>query len=169
MSDESMLRSVHPAMASMLYDAESMMDFKKRVDKLITNLNDSPAAPDKVSQEPVGRSHFGGDGGAWAEANGLSAAYTSVIDQLKDLSQLLADSLEGMGIAVVSSKHGYEGEDDDIRARMLQIQKNMKKHYNPELDPTAQQNKSQGQGPGSGSGKDQSTEQPGDTAGVVAQ
>ncbi|MFE3603073.1 hypothetical protein ACFXP3_17885 [Streptomyces sp. NPDC059096] len=169
MSDESMLRSVFPAMASLLYDAESMVDFKKRVDKLITNLNGSAAAPDKVGQEPVGRSHFGGDGGAWAEANGLSAAYQSVIDQLKDLSQLLADSLEGMGIAVVSSKHGYEGEDDDIRTRMLAIQKNMKKHYNPELDPMAPQNQTQGQDQGQAPSRDQPTEQPGDTAGVVAQ
>ncbi|MFF1959468.1 hypothetical protein ACFVWX_21110 [Streptomyces sp. NPDC058220] len=136
MSDEDALRRVNPAMASVLYDPESMVAFKKRVDQLIINLNGSAAGPDKVGAEPVGRGQFGGGGPGWIEAAGLSDAYTTVIDQLKQLSKLLADSLEGMGIAVVASKDGFGQLDDDIGRRMRAIQESAKEHYDPRRDPT---------------------------------
>lgn len=148
LTDEEALRRVNPVMASALYDPESMVKFKARIDQLIINLNGSPAGSKKVGAEPLGRGQFGGGGGAWAEAAGLSTAYETVIDQLKQLSKLLADSLEGMGIAVVASKDGFEGLDDDIRRRMRAIHASAEKHYDPRRDPTAQD-------PGSGKeGKD---------------
>ncbi|WP_267245236.1 hypothetical protein [Streptomyces sp. PR69] len=138
-ADERMLRMVNPALASMLYDPESMTSFKKRVDKLLVDLMGSPAAPDQVGASPVGRSQFGGGGGAWAEASGIFNAYENVITQLKELSQLLADCIEGMGIAVVSAKDGYQGMDDDVRRRMLAIRQRTEDRYDPERDPVAQE------------------------------
>ncbi|MFJ5225697.1 hypothetical protein [Streptomyces sp. NPDC088400] len=138
MTDEEALRRVNPVLASTLYDPQSMIKFKARIDQLIINLNGSPAGPKKVGAEPLGRAQFGGGDGAWAEAAGLSTAYETVIDQLKQLSKLLADSLEGMGIAVVASKDGFEGLDDDIRRRMRAIYASAEKHYDPRRDPTAQ-------------------------------
>jgi len=153
-TDEEVLRAVNPALASVLYEPESMSSFKARVDELIVKLNGSPAGPDKVAEEPVTRSQFGGE--AWAEAAGLFNAYDTVVDQLKQLSQLLADSMEGMGIAVRSSQVGYEDLEADIRRRMLAIHENTQKHYDPKLDPSAQE-EAKGQAPAQA--------QPGDTSG----
>ncbi|MFC5801586.1 hypothetical protein [Streptomyces formicae] len=136
---ERSLRAVNPAMASALYDPESMVSFKKRVDKLLTNLRESPAGPKQVEAEAASRDHFGGGRNGWAEAAGLSGAYDTVIEQLTKLSQLLADSMEGMGIAVVASKDGFEAMDDDIRRRMVAISKRTEKEYDFEKDPVAQQ------------------------------
>lgn len=130
------LRMVNPALASMLYDPESMTSFKKRVDDLLANLQGSPAAPKKWGDRQLTRSEFGGGDKAWAEAAGLFTAYDTVVSQLQQLSQLLADSMEGMGIAVRSSQVGYGNMDDDIRRRMASIHTHTKKYYDPKLDPT---------------------------------
>ncbi|MFK4596094.1 hypothetical protein RKD30_002761 [Streptomyces pristinaespiralis] len=138
-SDERQLRMVNPGLAAMLYDPESMTSFKKRVDDLIIKLNGSPAGPDKVAQEALKRGQFGGGGAYWAEANNLASAYGTVITQLKQLSQLLKDCMEGMGIAVVASKDGYQTMDDDVRRRMLAIHERTQQHYDPKRDPVAQE------------------------------
>lgn len=155
--DERQLRAVNPALASMLYDAESMVSFKKRVDQLLIDLGDSPAAPKQVGTAHTKRNHFGGGDGAWAEAAGLYASYELVVERLKELSQLMGDCLEGMGIAVVSAKNGYADIDDDIRRRMLAIQTHTQQHYDADRDPTAEPRPSADGTP---------TAQPGDTAGA---
>ncbi|MCX4823445.1 hypothetical protein OG883_26910 [Streptomyces sp. NBC_01142] len=169
-SDERQLRMVNPVMAAMLYDPESMGEFKKRVDKLVLDLNGSPAGPKKIGDDAIDRTQFGGGGNGWVEASGLFNAYDTVITQLKQLSQLLADCMEGMGIAVVASKDGYQGMDDDIRRRMLTIRQRTESKYDYEKDTVAQElarerakeqaEKNKAQQP---SGEAQ---QPGDTAGV---
>ncbi|MCH0540527.1 hypothetical protein I3F58_13280 [Streptomyces sp. MUM 203J] len=143
-------------MPGLTYDAESMVSFKNRVDKLLIELGDSPAAPQKMGADKMSRTHFGGGGGAWAEAAGLFTSYDTVVKQLKQLSQLMADCLEGMGIAVVSAKNGYDGTDGDVRQRMLAIQHNTQRHYDADRDPTAD-----GQTPAEGAPKTP----PGDGAG----
>ncbi|MEV4329658.1 hypothetical protein AB0K02_03825 [Streptomyces sp. NPDC049597] len=144
-------------MASMLYDAESMASFKRRVDRLLIDLGDSPAAPHQVGTAHTKRNHFGGGDGAWAEAAGLHTSYELVVDRLKELSQLMGDCLEGMGIAVLSAKNGYADIDDDVRRRMLAIQHHTQKHYDADRDPTAER-----QPPADGA----PATQPGDTAGA---
>ncbi len=168
-SDERQLRMVNPGLASMLYDPESMGEFKKRIDKLILDLNGSSAGPKKVDDEPVARAQFGGGGAGWIEASGLFGAYNNVITQLKQLSQLLADSMEGMGIAVTASKDGIEGLDDDIRRRMVAIHQRTEKHYDIDRDPVAQElakEQAKEQAGASANQQPSGETQQGDTAGV---
>ncbi|WP_149181473.1 hypothetical protein [Streptomyces sp. TRM49041] len=156
-SDERQLRAVNPGLASMLYDAESMVSFKKRVDKLLVDLGDSPAAPRQVGTPHIKRADFGGGDLAWSEAAGLFASYEIVVERLKELSQLMGDCLEGMGIAVVSAKNGYGAIDEDIRRRMLAIEHNTQRRYDPDRDPTADQRPTADGTP---------TAEPGDSAGA---
>ncbi|MCZ0979801.1 hypothetical protein O1L60_14300 [Streptomyces diastatochromogenes] len=105
------------------YSADSMAEFKKDVDKLITTLD----ATMKVTADPNGtvsvidRSKFGGGGAAWAEAQSAYAGYSKVRQSLVDLSKLLRDCLEGLGIAVVASQDGIEAMDEDIKLKMRGI------------------------------------------------
>lgn len=103
------------------YDSESMLEFKKGIDELIVMLTESPADPKKMAAEPVTRNQFGGGGDAWIEASGVFDAYNTVLKQLTALSGLLGDCLEGMGLAVVMSKNGFEQTDDDIKYRIAEI------------------------------------------------
>jgi hypothetical protein len=68
----------------------------------------SEAGPGKVGEEPLAGHQFGGGDGSFAETSGLFAAYNTVITELETLSKLLSDSMEGMGIAVLAARKGYE-------------------------------------------------------------
>ncbi|MER5882873.1 hypothetical protein ABT160_03505 [Streptomyces sp. NPDC001941] len=138
-ADERQLRMVNPAMASALYDPESMADFKVRVDKLITELKKSPAGATNVGADPMVRPQFGGGGASWHEAHGVFGAYDTVIKQLEKLSGLLHDCLEGMGIAVLASKDGFEGLDEEQRRKMALIHQRTETYYDYDRDPVAQQ------------------------------
>ncbi|MFF2573572.1 hypothetical protein [Streptomyces sp. NPDC058084] len=106
---------------ALLYNSESMMEFKKGVDEMIVDLLASPAAPKTMGSDQVARSQFGGGGAAWIEANEIFSSYKDVLAELTRLSGLLSDCLEGMGIAVGISKNGMEETDADIRSKMLAI------------------------------------------------
>ncbi|MFF9428960.1 hypothetical protein [Streptomyces sp. NPDC014746] len=106
---------------AVVYNTESMSEFKTSIDGLIEMLTGSEADKSKVSSDPVTRAKFGGGGGAWGEAVGIFDSYDSVIKQLTQLSGLLQDCLEGLGIAVVASKDGFEQMDDDIKQKMINI------------------------------------------------
>ncbi|MEV6328294.1 hypothetical protein [Streptomyces sp. NPDC051909] len=106
---------------ALLYNSESMLEFKRGVDELIADLLASPAAPKNMKADQVARGQFGGGGAAWIEANEIFTSYKSVLAELTRLSGLLSDCLEGLGIAVGISKNGMEDTDEDIRAKMLDI------------------------------------------------
>ncbi|MEF9883206.1 hypothetical protein [Streptomyces sp. P9-A4] len=103
------------------YSADSMQKFKQRVDELILELNGSDASSGELKTAPVSRAQFGGGGAAWSEAQGAYAAYDETLGRLVALSGLLKDCLEGLGIAVVASKQGFEAMDDDIKRKMIEI------------------------------------------------
>ncbi|MBX9424955.1 hypothetical protein [Streptomyces lateritius] len=103
------------------YSADSMETFRKGVEGLIEQLQGSAAGPGKLKADPVTRTQFGGGGAAWGEAQGAYAAYDGTLSRLVELSGLLSDCLEGLGIAVVASKNGFEEMDDDIKRKMIQI------------------------------------------------
>ncbi|MGW6967455.1 hypothetical protein ACWGET_25795 [Streptomyces zaomyceticus] len=108
------------------YSADSMETFRKDVQGLIDQLSGSEASADKIKTETVTRDKFGGGGAAWAEAQGVYAAYDAVLGRLVDLSVLLSDCLEGLGIAIVASKNGIEEMDDDVKRRMIEIHQRTK-------------------------------------------
>lgn len=121
--------------ADVITELSSFQTFKKRVDQLIIDLKDSDAGPGKVGQEQLVRAQFGGGNGEWPEAVGLFTAYETVITELENLSKLLSDSMEGMGIAVMASHKGYQNIDLDIRDRMVAISTETTEHYGGAYEP----------------------------------
>ncbi|MER7539131.1 hypothetical protein ABTX77_30750 [Streptomyces sp. NPDC097704] len=103
------------------YNSESMSEFKTSIDGLIEMLTASEADKGKMKADPVTRGKFGGGGAAWGEAASVHESYDTVLKQLTDLSGLLQDCLEGLGIAVVASKDGFEQMDDDVKRKMINI------------------------------------------------
>ncbi|MFJ8658628.1 hypothetical protein [Streptomyces sp. NPDC093795] len=103
------------------YNSESMTEFKASIDGLIEMLTSSEADTGKMKADPVTRNQFGGGGAAWIEAHGVYDSYNAVLAQLTDLSGLLKDCLEGLGIAVVASKDGFEQMDEDTKRKMINI------------------------------------------------
>lgn len=132
---DSVFDSARDAATDLVTELSSITAFQKRVDQLISDLKDSDAGPGKVGQEQLVRTQFGGGNGEWAEAAGLFTAYETVITELENLSKLLSDSMEGMGIAVLAAHKGYQNIDLDIRDRMAAISAETTEHYGGAYDP----------------------------------
>ncbi|WP_327729342.1 hypothetical protein OG250_25645 [Streptomyces sp. NBC_00487] len=132
---DSAFDSARDAATDLVTELSSITAFQKRVDQLISDLKDSDAGPGKVGREQLVRTQFGGGNGEWAEAAGLYTAYETVITELENLSKLLSDSMEGMGIAVLAAHKGYQNIDLDIRDRMAAISAETTEHYGGAYDP----------------------------------
>ncbi|MFJ1605293.1 hypothetical protein ACIOHS_18285 [Streptomyces sp. NPDC088253] len=98
-------------------EGETLTTFKKRVDDLLTQLEESKAAPRRIADGalPTGRL------GNFDEADALHTAYTRVHTRLENLSKLLALQIEGLVVTVDASKSGYHNLDDDVRVRLSRI------------------------------------------------
>ena len=101
--------------------AEALKTFKKRVDGVLQDLEDSKASRSKVSEQRVSRASFGGSGG-FAEADGLYTQYNRVHKELTELSQTLKDQIEAMQIAVHGADVGFDNLEEDVRRRFWAIQ-----------------------------------------------
>ncbi|MFI7383044.1 hypothetical protein [Streptomyces sp. NPDC049813] len=134
------------AAADIVTELESFTAFQQRVDQLIKDLKASPAGPTKVGQEAMARSKFGGGHKGWHEADTVFTQYDTVIADLENLSKLLSDSIEAMGIAVMASHKGYENVDLDVRRRMAAISAETTHHYGGAYVPEHPHEKSGGSG-----------------------
>ncbi|MFF9818351.1 hypothetical protein [Streptomyces sp. NPDC014006] len=113
----------------------ALKDFKRRVDALLRELDESEAASGKVGEDRLPRAHLGS--ADFKEAQFLYDSYTIVHDELENLSKALSTQLEGMGLAVHASRVGYANLDDAIKARMRAINAEAEKYYDPDRDPYA--------------------------------
>ncbi|MFD7179806.1 hypothetical protein ACFV90_07250 [Streptomyces sp. NPDC059904] len=150
------------AVGEVVTELESFTKFQQRVDQLIKDLKESPAGPKQVGQEALTRTKFGGGTKGWHEADGLSSQYDTVITDLENLSKLLSDSIEAMGIAVMASHKGYKNVDMDVRRRMAAISAEAAHHYGGEYDPEKEKRESEGKSKGA-AGADGSDEPEKDT------
>lgn len=130
------LSGVNPAMALDIQHS-AMAGFKKRVDELLRELDDSEAAPAKVGRDRLPRAELGSP--EFKEAQFLYDSYAIVHDELEKLSKALGAQIEGMGLAVQASRVGYENLDADIKARMKAVNAEAEKYYVVERDPYADQ------------------------------
>ncbi|WP_411158595.1 hypothetical protein [Streptomyces sp. TRM68416] len=126
------LAHVNPAMALDIQH-NAMKEFKKRVDQLLTELDTSEAAPGKVGADRLTRAHLGS--ADFKEAQFLYDSYAIVHDELENLSKALGTQIEAMGLAVQASRVGYENLDEDIRARMKEVNAEAEKYYVVGRDP----------------------------------
>ncbi|MGY0024353.1 hypothetical protein ACVHNB_35990 [Streptomyces sp. YJ-C3] len=131
----SVVEAAKDAAGDIVTELESFTKFQQRVDQLIKDLRESQAGPKKVGQEALERVKFGGGHKGWHEADGMFTQYDTVIADLESLSQLLSDSIEAMGIAVLASHKGYENVDMDVRRRMVAISSETKRHYGGDYVP----------------------------------
>lgn len=126
------LYAVNPQMALKI-EAEKMKAFKTRVDDLLIELDGSEAAPGKMGDDRLRRAQLGAP--ELGEAQFLFESYAVVHDELTKLSKVLGAQIEGMGLAVQTSRVGYEDIDDDIRARMKAINAEVESYYDKNRDP----------------------------------
>lgn len=120
--------------ADLKVEAETLASFKSRIDKILIDLEESPAAKGKISDQTVAHAAFGAEFSAAAD---LAGAYEKLHARLEKFSKTLGDQLEALGIAVQISDRGYESIDAEQAARLSAIQDRTAKYYGPNSDSQA--------------------------------
>ncbi|MCF3961725.1 hypothetical protein [Streptomyces fuscigenes] len=110
-----------------------MKKFKKDVDGLLVELHGSQAAPTRVGQDRMQRTHLGGEG--FHEAQFLYASYDNVHTELENLSKTLGLQIESMSLAIETSGKSYNDLDEDIKSRMHKLNSEIEAQYHPDRDP----------------------------------
>ncbi|MFF5444414.1 hypothetical protein [Streptomyces sp. NPDC012888] len=118
-------------------EKQSMVEYRKRVDKLLDQLKGSDADHGRFAEGTLGS---GALGKGFSEAEDLHTAYNKVRAEMENLSKVLADQIEALSIAIEASRVGYDNMDEDVKARMRAIQKRAEAAYVPDRDPGAKAN-----------------------------
>ncbi|MGW7520348.1 hypothetical protein ACWGJ2_32685 [Streptomyces sp. NPDC054796] len=138
---------------------DSLLTFKKRIDGILKDLENSPAAKNAVAGQQIPRSSLSGGATPFEEADGLFRKYNEVHEALTSLSQTLGDQIEAVGIAVHGAHVGFGNLDDDVRRRFWEIQ--TRTHERAEEERRRRERDAQDHGrPGDDKGKGKPDSQP---------
>ncbi|MBW1601208.1 hypothetical protein JJV70_03630 [Streptomyces sp. JJ66] len=105
--------------------AETLTEFKKRVDGILDRLGESEAANSRLSSREVPKASYGT---GFAEAEDLALQYEKVHTHLTNLSKTFGDQIEAMGIAVLGADIGFDNLEDDLKRRFWNIHQNTAQH-----------------------------------------
>jgi hypothetical protein len=114
----------------MAKEAETLAKFKGRIDKILSDLEKSPASTKKIDEQAITRATYGAQlSGVHWSADDLAKSYDVVHEQLKTWSKTFGDQIEAMGIAALIAEKGYDAVDAEQRRRMQEIQAEAAKYY----------------------------------------
>jgi hypothetical protein len=105
--------------------SESLQEFKKRVDRLLTELDKSTAAHGTLGEQKVAATAYG----EFEQATALAKAYDKAHSHLQLLSRTLGEQLEAMGITVAAADGDYQEMDQEHARRLKAIQARTSKYY----------------------------------------
>ncbi|NJQ02225.1 hypothetical protein [Streptomyces zingiberis] len=109
-------------MADLNRGADALVNFRRRIDDLLKELESGDAGNAKVGLERVTRASFSGGGMPFAEADGFFQQYNRVHRELVALSKSLGDQIELLRIGVHAADVGYDNVDEETRRRFHAIQ-----------------------------------------------
>ncbi|WP_327068513.1 hypothetical protein OG500_22665 [Kitasatospora sp. NBC_01250] len=114
-------------------EMETLTEFKKRVDAMLTSLDGSDASQPKIAQQSLEQTHFGT---GFPQSGDLYSAYNIVHTNLETLSTALSNQIEAMSIAINISINGYQNVDDSQRETLWKIHNQTDAQYTSGVNPT---------------------------------
>ncbi|MFF7632468.1 hypothetical protein ACFZB9_04855 [Kitasatospora sp. NPDC008050] len=114
-------------------EMETLTEFKKRVDAMLTSLDGSDASQPKIAQQSLEQTHFGT---GFPQSGDLYGAYNIVHTNLETLSTALSNQIEAMSIAINISINGYQNVDDSQRETLWKIHNQTDAQYNSGVNPS---------------------------------
>ncbi|WP_406863468.1 hypothetical protein ABZO31_24760 [Streptomyces sp. HUAS MG47] len=106
--------------------AVTLQGFRTRIEQLLSELDRSPANPDRVADSRVAGDAYGR---GFAAATELHGSYAKVRARMEALSRTFGDTIESMGIAIQIADRGYAEVDDDLKRRFAELQRRAREQY----------------------------------------
>ncbi|MEV5510495.1 hypothetical protein [Streptomyces orinoci] len=110
--------------------AETLGNFKGRLDEILSNLEKSPASQKAMGDLKIDAATYG----SLPSAAHVAEAYDKVHSRLTEMSKSLGMLIEGMGISAMIADRGYDHVDAKYAERLRAIQKQLKSDYRPPAD-----------------------------------
>ncbi|MGW2019576.1 hypothetical protein [Streptomyces sp. NPDC001927] len=104
----------------------TLQSFYSRMQKLVEELQGSPAEHTKIGEQKVTAASYGT---GFTAATELHSAYEKVRTRLEELTRTFGETIEGMGLAATIADKGYTGVDEEERERYAAIRKRTKEEY----------------------------------------
>ncbi|MFI7010685.1 hypothetical protein [Streptomyces sp. NPDC050145] len=109
--------------ANLEVTSEALTTFQKRVNTVLSDLDESAGNPNKVGAQTINKSSLHNEGAlAFPEAENLFTQYHAVHSELVTLSKTLNLQIEAIGIAVQGAHRGFDNLEEDQRRRFWAIQ-----------------------------------------------
>ncbi|MGC0312485.1 hypothetical protein [Kitasatospora acidiphila] len=118
--------------ADLKVEVETLSEFKKKVDAMLTSLKDSDASEPMISQQSLDQSHVGD----FDDATSLLNAYDVVHQNLQTLSTTLSDQITAMSIAININMVGYTNVEEEQRQALWKIHNQTDEQYASGVSPT---------------------------------
>ncbi|MEV0266611.1 hypothetical protein AB0I49_35420 [Streptomyces sp. NPDC050617] len=112
---------------NLVKEAETLAKFKSRVDKVLADLEKSPASQKSIDHLTIPASAYGD----FDSAKKLSTTYAAMHARLSTLSKIFGSQIEAMGLTALVAEKGYAGIDAEQAARLREIQAQASEHYQP--------------------------------------
>lgn len=109
-----------PFTKSLVKEAETLTKFQGRVEKILTELEKTPASKKNMSEQTIPASAYGH---GFSEATDFAATYEHVHGQLTKMNQMFHDNITMMGFAAIIAERGYDGLDAEQQRQMQAIQR----------------------------------------------
>ncbi|MFC0598612.1 hypothetical protein [Streptomyces palmae] len=116
-------------------EVKTLKGFKSRIDDVLLKFADSPGAKKNLDSHGVPTTAFGSS--SFNAAGILAGHVEKAHARLSELSQILGDQIEALGIAAVIAENNYEGVDAEQSARLKAIQERAERYYQGHRDNPA--------------------------------
>ncbi|WP_431041876.1 hypothetical protein ACQUSR_08095 [Streptomyces sp. P1-3] len=116
-------------------EAETLSKFHGRIQKVLDDLEKSPAAKKNLDHETVSKASFGSDD--FVAAGVLAPAVEQAHARIKELAQVFQDLIEGLGLAALNVEKDFEGLDAEQAARLREIQERATKYKEEQHQPVS--------------------------------
>ncbi|MFJ6212626.1 hypothetical protein ACIQGZ_04730 [Streptomyces sp. NPDC092296] len=114
-------------------EVDNLKTFKAKVDRMLQDLEGSPASHKQIAEQRLGSGHLGS---GFGEAADLLAAYNTVHSNLETLSQTLSQQIEAMSITVDVSTQGYQNVEESRLAELWKIRDQTEAAQQPPQAPS---------------------------------
>ncbi|WP_431774745.1 hypothetical protein [Streptomyces cucumeris] len=130
-----------PFGARLVKKSEALTKLQERIDKVLTELEKTPAAKQKIAEQSITRDAYG-SGPQFTSADDLANLYEKIHTNLTTMWQTFNDQVEAFGLMALQADKNYNNEDSEQarelrrvhQARLREIAERTEKYYR---DPDA--------------------------------
>ncbi|QKV92241.1 hypothetical protein HUT19_11195 [Streptomyces sp. NA02950] len=113
--------------------AEKLVKLQERVERILTDLEKTPASKKQISEQSITRDAYG-SGKEFTSADDLANLYEKVHADLDTLWKTFNDQIEAFGLMALVVDKSFNGLDAEQARRMQEIAERTREHYR---DPEA--------------------------------